>query len=339
MTIDALEKELKQGILQGIYLFYGEELFLLENCLKKIKSNFGELISGINYINIDEQNIDNIITDMQTPAFGYEKKLIIVRNSGLLKKEGKKKNPKLDNLKKKISDYIIKNEEEIKNTLVIVFIEEDIGKDDLVKTIEKVGVICNFEKQKLPQIIARMKAICNAYKVNIDDNTMRYFIECCGTSMQDLINEIRKLIEYAGENGTITKESIDLLSIKQIDSVIFDLTDSLGKKDIKKAIDVLNNLIYSKEPVQKILITLYNHFKKLYIVLLAKRYNRNIAESLNLKPNQMFLTTKYQAQTKYFNEKELKNILLELINLDANYKSGNIDLNVGLEAILCRYCS
>ncbi len=339
MTIDALEKELKQGILQGIYLFYGEELFLLENCLKKIKSNFGELISGINYINIDEQNIDNIITDMQTPAFGYEKKLIIVRNSGLLKKEGKKKNPKLDNLKKKISDYIIKNEEEIKNTLVIVFIEEDIGKDDLVKTIEKVGVICNFEKQKLPQIIARMKAICNAYKVNIDDNTMRYFIECCGTSMQDLINEIRKLIEYAGENGTITKESIDLLSIKQIDSVIFDLTDSLGKKDIKEAMVVLNNLIYSKEPVQKILITLYNHFKKLYIVLLAKKYNRNIAESLNLKPNQMFLTTKYQAQTKYFNEKELKNILLELINLDANYKSGNIDLNVGLEAILCRYCS
>ena len=339
MTIDALEKELKQGILQGIYLFYGEELFLLENCLKKIKSNFGELISGINYINIDEQNIDNIITDMQTPAFGYEKKLIIVRNSGLLKKEGKKKNAKLDNLKKKISDYIIKNEEEIKNTLVIVFIEEDIGKDDLVKTIEKVGVICNFEKQKLPQIIARMKAICNAYKVNIDDNTMRYFIECCGTSMQDLINEIRKLIEYAGENGTITKESIDLLSIKQIDSVIFDLTDSLGKKDIKEAMVVLNNLIYSKEPVQKILITLYNHFKKLYIVLLAKKYNRNIAESLNLKPNQMFLTTKYQAQTKYFNEKELKNILLELINLDANYKSGNIDLNVGLEAILCRYCS
>ena len=35
MTIDNLEKELKIGKLNSIYLLYGEELFLLENCLKK----------------------------------------------------------------------------------------------------------------------------------------------------------------------------------------------------------------------------------------------------------------------------------------------------------------
>ena len=29
----------------------------------------------------------------------------------------------------------------------------------------------------------------------------------------------------------------------------------------------------------------------------------------------------------------------ELINLDYNYKTGLIDLNIGLESILCRYCS
>ena len=38
-------------------------------------------------------------------------------------------------------------------------------------------------------------------------------------------------------------------------------------------------------------------------------------------------------------KKELRKILDELINLDANYKSGLIDLNIGLETILCRYCS
>ena len=54
--------------------------------------------------------------------------------------------------------------------------------------------------------------------------------------MQDLINEIRKLIEYAGTDGIITKEAIDKLSIKQIESVIFDLTDNLGKRDIEKSL-------------------------------------------------------------------------------------------------------
>lgn len=44
MTIQELEKELKSNIIQGIYLLYGEETFLLESSLKKLKKLFGELI-------------------------------------------------------------------------------------------------------------------------------------------------------------------------------------------------------------------------------------------------------------------------------------------------------
>ena len=48
VKIEELEKELNQGILKNIYILYGEELFLLENALKKIKHLFGECIKGIN---------------------------------------------------------------------------------------------------------------------------------------------------------------------------------------------------------------------------------------------------------------------------------------------------
>ena len=338
MTIELLEKELKDKKLNSIYLFYGEEQFLLESMVKKIKNLFGELLSGINYIQIDETNVEQLISDIETPAFGYEKKLIIIKNPGLLKKEGKKKNQKLSELKTKVNEYISENIEQIKETTVLIFIEDDIEKQSLYKTIDKNGVVCNFEALKPAQTMKRIKAICNAYKVNIEDSTLRYFIEECGTNMQDLINEVRKLIEYAGENGTITKEAVDLLCIKQINSIIFDLTDNLGKKNVKEAIRVLHNLIYTKEPIQRILITLYNHFKKLYMVKLSEKYNRNITESLNLKPNQIFLTSKYKIQSNFFKEEELKKILDEIIDLDYNYKSGKIDLNIGLEAILCRYC-
>ena len=156
--------------------------------------------------------------------------------------------------------------------------------------------------------------------------------------MQDLINEIRKLIECVGENGTITKELVDSLTIKQIQAIIFDLTDNLGAKKISSAMDVLNGLIKNKEPVQKILITLYNHFKKLYLVKLAQEEGKDIAVSLNLKPNQIFLVGKYKKQAEYFKTEDLRNIMRELTNLDCNYKIGLIDLNVGLEAILCSYC-
>ena len=69
------------------------------------------------------------------------------------------------------------------------------------------------------------------------------------------------------------------------------------------------------------------------------REKLNIAESLNLKPNQTFLTTKYTMQSKYFKEEELRKILQEFIDLDYKVKSGAMDINIGLESILCRYCS
>lgn len=53
----------------------------------------------------------------------------------------------------------------------------------------------------------------------------------------------------------------------------------------------------------------------------------------------MFLVTKYKTQARYFEEQDLRKVLSEIIDLDANYKIGLIDLEVGLEAILCRYCS
>ena len=340
MTIEILEKELREGKLNSLYFLYGEELFLLENNLKKIKTLFGECIKGINYIMIDEQNVQGIISDIETPSFGYEKKLIIARNTGLFKKEAKRKLNDSSKIKDKLTKYIDENIKTINQSVILVFVDETADtKSELYKVIEKNGIVCKFDFQKPIQIEQRIKTICNSYKVQIESTTIKYFIECCGTNMQDLINEIRKLIEYAGQGGIIKKEDIDKLSIKKIESVIFDLTDDLGKKDITGALQVLQNLIYAKEPLVKILITLYNHFKKIYITKIALNTNKDLTTSLNLKPNQTFLTTKYKIQSKYFSEKDLRDILKDLCDLDYNFKSGKIDLQVGLETILCRYCS
>lgn len=339
MKIEELEKELKTGKLHGLYLLYGEETFLLENCLKSINRLFGEKLNGINYILIDETNINGIISDIETPAFGFEKKLIIAKNTGLFKKDLKKKSKNDNNdLKEKINLYIKENIDQINDTVMVVFVEQNVDKCELLSTIDKFGVVCNFEYQKPLQIQNRLKAIINAYKVNIEMNTLMYLIECCGTDMQELINETRKLIEYTGEGNAITKEAIDKLAIKKMESIIFDLTDSLGKKNTKQAIEVLRNLVLSKEPLQKILITLYNHFKKLYLTKLAISQNKDVTSYLDLKPNQAFLANKYKAQSSYFKLKELRKILQEFCDLDYKYKIGLIDLNVGLETILCAYC-
>ena len=323
--------------MESLYLIYGQEQYLVQTTLNKIKKEFGELVLGINYIVLDENCINEIIPNIQIPAFGYNKKLIIVKNSGLFKKDGRKKTASPE--QEEIAEYIKDNMDIISDSVILVFVEEKAEKTIVYEQIEKNGIINNVEELKQPELVKRLKQICKMYKVNVDDRTLNYLIETSGTSMQNLINEIRKLIEYAGENGTILITDVEKLATKQMDSIIFELTDNLATRKIDKAIEVLDNLIYQKEPIQKILITLYNHFKKLYLSLIALEEKKDIVTALNLKPNQMFLVSKYKKQLSFFNKNNLRDIIEALIELDYNSKVGKIDADVGLRSVLCRYCS
>lgn len=312
-----------------VYLLYGEDNYLKNEFVKKVKKSFGELQLGINYIQIDESNVNNVISDIETPAFGYERKMIIVKNANLMQKKNA--------ISDKLSEYLNDADKQILDSIELIIVEDSVEKNALFNTISKMGMIKEFNEQKISQLITKVKSISAAYGVQIQENVAQYFIECTGTNMEDIINEIRKLIEYAGKGGTIKKEDIDSLTIKKSESVIFDLTDNLGKKNIHEAINVLHDLIYAKEPVQKILVMLYNHFKKLYIVQLSN--GQNVAQNLKLKPNQTFLVSKYQNQAKFFTQDEIRNLLNEFMYIDEASKSGNLDINVGLESVLCRYCA
>ena len=107
LKVEELEKQVNSGIVEGIYLFYGAETFLLEQQVKKMKKVFGDLVKGINYIIIDENSIQELIADIETPAFGYPKKLIIVKNTGIFKREGKGKTGGASKeLKDRINEYL-----------------------------------------------------------------------------------------------------------------------------------------------------------------------------------------------------------------------------------------
>ena len=72
---------------------------------------------------------------------------------------------------------------------------------------------------------------------------------------------------------------------------------------------------------------------------MAVEMKKDIVNTLNLKPNQTFLVTKYKKQASYFKKEDLRKLLEEFSNLDFNYKEGKIDVDVGLRTILCNYCS
>ena len=193
MTAENLEKELNTDKpLSSLYLFYGDEKYLLDNCVKKIKKKFNELLQGINYIIIDETNLEELIYNIETPAFGYDQKLILVKNSGLFKKDGRKKQG--TPLQEKIATYF-KNTP-LSNDVVLVFLEVSIEKNNVFDSISQKGIVVEFKELDEASLIRKLKQITNLYQVTVSDATLKYFIQVSGTNMQFLINEIRKLIEF-----------------------------------------------------------------------------------------------------------------------------------------------
>lgn len=178
----------------AVKLFFGEETYLLETRVKKIKKDFGEQIPGINYIQIDESNVEQLISDIETPAFGFSKKLIIAKNTQLFKKEkkvasktkttkaeGKKKktNSEKISLQEKIANYLLENKQEVEESIELIFIEQEVEKNNLYQAIEQIGEIKEIALLKLPEIVANLKKICSAYQVTLEDSVAKYLVESC----------------------------------------------------------------------------------------------------------------------------------------------------------------
>ena len=70
------------------------------------------------------------------PCFGYDKKMIVVKNSGLFKKETKKRGVStLKETRNNLEKYLKENAEDVKQNSILVFVEDGIEKLNIIKLI------------------------------------------------------------------------------------------------------------------------------------------------------------------------------------------------------------
>lgn len=317
--------------MDNIYLITGEDTYEREKELNKIKESFGELVKGINYVTINKDNMYLLNSEITTFPFGYNKKLIIVNVSS--------KSANSDETTTSKSDWFNKDlEEDLLNSLdfnVVVFIGDIQVKSKLYKFVSKNGkcIECNKLKSKKdlsPWIVSVVRQ--NGKTISLEN--ANYMIQICGTDKLMLSNEIQKLTDYIGDELEIKKEDIEKVGIRTLETIIFDLTDSVGNRNIATSLKYLDELIMQKEPLQKILIMIARHFKSLLITKICTRENLSVSEELNIKFP--FIVNKYKDQSRRFKESELEDLLINLANLDTDSKVGKIDLKIGLEMCLIK---
>ncbi|GKZ10692.1 DNA polymerase III subunit delta [Paraclostridium bifermentans] len=342
MNYKDIIKSMNNNEFKNVYLFYGRELYLIENVIKTCKKSLNESMIDFNLDILDgkELTLDQILSNAETLPFMDERKILIIKDFELLK--GKKKNFS-DSDESELIEYI----EKVPSTTVIVFlVYGDVDKrKSLVKKINKVGIVNHCDKLSDMDLFKWVKNRFKQNEVYINDSEIMYFIEQEGyrdknseKTLSDLENEINKIASFVGKGNNVTKAIIDKLSQKKVENDIFKLIDEIGNKNSSHAMKIVTDMILEGESVLGIFAMVSKQFK---LVMQARQLQNQgysskvIAEKLSAHP---FVVTKALKQGRLFADEAVVDMLNFILESDFKIKNGLMKDNLAVEILVSKYC-
>ncbi len=248
VTEQDLKQHLQKGAPAPVYLFYGEEQYLVRHYAAQTVKKAGIQNPDFNLHLFDSTTSAQDIFDA-ADAFPLmsERKCVQVCDFPIDKAPLSEFNKLLSVL-----------EDPNPTTLLVLWfetVEIDPKKPSdraqkLLKQIEKIGgVTVQFAHRTTGQLV---KVLCDGAArrhVRLDPTTARYIVETAGSDMTTLVQELEKLCAYVPE-GTITREVADALLSPTVESSVFSLSNALLAGDLKKSEQILADLLFMRvEPV------------------------------------------------------------------------------------------
>jgi len=323
MSMDILKRQIKDKKIDRLYLFFGEEEYLINYYIKEIQKII--VPSGTEDFNLavveGKDGIDGILPICESLPVFAERKLVIVKESGVFRKQG---NSELEQFFQNVPDYIC-----------IVFCESEVDKRlKLYKLAEKAGTVVEFSYQE-PKTLA--KWIIKGFGLkgkNIDYDTAMLLVEYSEPGMTSIYNEIEKITVFLGDRNTVTPADIEAVCIKTLKSRIFDLTDAVAARDSRKALSLLNDMINLKEPVPRIMYMIVRQLRQIFetkYLLKNKATRDDIARVLGVSS---FVAGKLEKQARYFSEEDIKKYVKICLETDENIKTWRINDRTAVELLL-----
>ena len=285
------------------YVFTWNSDFLITEALNKWKKQFIEKYSDFNLNHLKEiKNLDkNILKDtiLSGSLFSSEKKLIILDINNDIWDE--------------LEDFLIKNLEKKpqENIIILNYFLPDKRKK-FWKNIKNISEIkeFNLENEEDTKKIINSKF---SWKINL---------EAINTIIKYKSNKINKIIPEL-EKLTITKNFITKIDIEEnivpeLEESIFQIIDLVLNKQIPEAVDKINIILNETNIFAFYNNLLSNLRTSLFIQKLKqeKKTQSEISKILDLWNRSFLIGKNYK-----INFHELKNLYINLINIDKNLKT------------------
>lgn len=301
------KKQLNDGEYFSIYLLEGEDAFFREHSLDDVVSKFVQE-KDLNYVCFDggDFNFDDLISSIDLLPFMSEKRVTAIKEFYPDKKQIEKLKSFLDNPP---SDSVLV----IVNSMAC----------DALKKFENVHIVDCGKAE--PSVINKwINVKCASRGVQALNEASKLIAEYCLYDMSRIENEVLKLCDYVGVDGVIDEEVTNAMVTKDTEYKIYELTEMIGKKKFSDALLVINELLSKGETLQRLLVSLYNYFRRLLHIAISNSEPQELASLLGIKE---FAVKKAKEQARMFKVKALKDAVDVLTDADYSFKSGKLDID------------
>lgn len=316
-SYDELRQELTAGELGCLYVFHGEETYLRDRSLERMKQLL--LTGGLDDFNYHTMTgkdftLSRLHTAVDAMPMMSERTMVVVTDYDMDKgdREG------LMELLGDLPDYVC---------LIFVYDVLEFKLDSrgkLSKLVKEKGRVVNFVRQGQKKLEKWVATRFQALGHEISGADAEYLIFRCGDLMTGLISEIGKIGAYA-KGVRVTRQDIDAVSTPQLDAVVFRLTDAIAAKNFDKAFSVMGDLLHMQEQPIRLMASLAKQVRQLYTARLAVEGEKDVKWLMELWGIRDFQAEKLFQGSRRFSMDWYRWALLRCEAADLQMKSTGAD--------------
>ena len=262
---EALRAAIKAGVPANLYIFYGEERYLLQTMARQLKEL---LIPGgfeeFNYHRLTGKGltVQELAETAEAMPMMAEHTLITVTDMDIFKLDESQRTALID-LLGDFPPYC---------TLVFLYEQVPYKRDGKMKKLcaalnEYVQEV-EFVQQERSDLLKWLKRRFAATGHDIDQTAADHLLFTCGSLMRGLIPEVEKIAAYA-RHERITVADIDAVAEPVLDARIFDMTNAVTARNYDRAAAILADLLRMQTEPIAILAALGKELRRLYTARLA----------------------------------------------------------------------
>jgi len=257
--IQQLKLEIREKRPARLYVFHGEETFLLHHYLEQLRKILVDpLTESFNYHKLTAETFDiQCFADaVENLPMMAESTMIWVDEVDLFKL------PEAD--REKVAGIVA----DIPEYCTVVFTYETVEwKPDkrfkkLYDAVIAAATVVEFAKQDQRELIAWVTRHFAANHKRIAPGLCAYLIDITGGTMTALSGEISKICAFSGAEE-ICRADIDAVVEPVLDAAVFGMTDMLGEREYGSALVKLRQLLKMQEEPLRILGAIGMHFRRL----------------------------------------------------------------------------